>query len=184
MLEVRKTGLPGVLEICPAIFGDDRGTFVETWNAARLADAGLDYAFVQDNHSVSAARGTLRGLHFQLPPVAQDKLVRVSRGAIFDVAVDLRRSSPQFGHWIGIELSAAAWNQLLVPQGFAHGFVTLEDASEVQYKVTAPYSPGHERCIRWDDPTLAIDWPIRSGLTLSDKDGAAPMLTKLEQVFE
>ena len=183
VLEVRETGLPGVVEIIPRRFGDDRGFFSETWNAASMAEAGLHYAFVQDNHSMSAAKGVLRGLHFQRPPAAQDKLVRVSKGSIFDVAVDIRRGSETFGKWVGVTLSAASWNQLLVPRGFAHGFVTLEENCEVQYKVTAPYSPEYEQSIRWDDPDIAIAWPIREGITLSAKDGAAPVLSEVDSGF-
>lgn len=149
-----------------------------------MARAGLELDFVQDNHSYSAARGVLRGLHYQRPPAAQHKLVRVSRGAIFDVAVDIRRGSPTFGHWAGIVLSAAEWNQLLVPEGFAHGFVTLEPETEVQYKVTAAYSPEHDREIRFDDPKIAIAWPIdRAELILSDKDRNAPFLADAETGF-
>jgi dTDP-4-dehydrorhamnose 3,5-epimerase len=183
MLEVRPTALDGVLEIFPRRFGDDRGFFSETWSKRSLAEAGLDHEFVQDNHSMSAARGVLRGLHFQLPPAAQVKLVRVSRGKIFDVAVDIRSGSSTFGQWVGVKLSAAAWNQLLIPHGFAHGFVTLEEHCEVQYKVTSPYAPESERSVRWDDPDLGIDWPIVEDLTLSDKDRAAPLLRDLETGF-
>lgn len=183
MLEVRRTALDGVLEVLPRKLGDERGFFSETWSRRSLLDAGLDHDFVQDNHSMSAARGVLRGLHFQVPPAAQVKLVRVSRGAIFDVAVDIRRGSPTYRQWVGVELSAAAWNQLLIPHGFAHGFVTLEEQSEVQYKVTSPYAPEAERCIRWDDPDIAINWPISDGLTLSGKDRAAPLLRDVETGF-
>ncbi len=143
-----------------------------------MTAAGLELAFVQDNHSYSAARGVLRGLHYQVPPAAQHKLVRVSRGAVFDVAVDIRTGSPTFGQWAGVFLSAELWNQLLVPAGFAHGFVTLEEHTEVQYKVTAPYRPQLERSIRFDDPSIGIDWPVEPGaITLSAKDAAAPLLT-------
>ena len=137
--------------------------------------------FVQDNHSFSRKRGVLRGLHFQVAPAAQDKLVRVARGAVFDVAVDVRRGSPSFGRWAGLVLSAEDWNQLFIPRGFAHGFLTLEDDCEVLYKVSAPYSPAHERTVRFDDPALQIDWPIeRSQLILSPKDEAAPFLADIE----
>ena len=183
MVEVRQTALDGVLEILPKRLGDERGFFSETWSRRSLAEVGLDHDFVQDNHSMSAARGVLRGLHYQLPPAAQAKLVRVSRGAIFDVAVDIRSGSSTFGRWVGVELSASAWNQLLIPHGFAHGFVTLEDHCEVQYKVTSPYAPESERSIRWDDPDVGIDWPITEGLTLSVKDQAAPLLRDLETGF-
>jgi dTDP-4-dehydrorhamnose 3,5-epimerase len=181
MSEIRPTRLDGVLEIVPARFGDARGFFSETYNAARLASSGIDLTFVQDNHSLSARCGVLRGLHYQLPPRAQDKLVRVIRGAIFDVAVDIRRGSPTFAQWVGVELSADKWNQLLVPKGFAHGFVTLTENTEVVYKVTDYYSPEHDRSIRYDDPDIVIDWPIAAGdLQLSDKDLAAARLAEAD----
>lgn len=181
MSEIRPTSLDGVLEIVPVRFGDARGFFSETYNASRLAKAGIDLAFVQDNHSLSARRGVLRGLHYQLPPHAQDKLVRVVRGAIFDVAVDIRKGSPTFAKWVGVELSAEKWNQLLVPKGFAHGFVTLTENTEVVYKVTDYYSPEQDRSIRYDDPDIAINWPVTDGeLQLSDKDMAAPRLLNAE----
>lgn len=181
MSEIHPTRLEGVLEIVPARFGDTRGFFSETYNATRLAEAGIDLIFVQDNHSLSARRGVLRGLHYQLPPRAQDKLVRVVRGAIFDVAVDIRRGSPTFAQWVGVELSAEKWNQLLVPKGFAHGFVTLTENTEVVYKVTDYYSPEHDRSIRYDDPDIAIDWPVAADqLQLSDKDRAAARLATVE----
>lgn len=177
MLDVRPLGLDGVLEIRPRQFADERGFFSETWHAGQWRDAGIDLDFVQDNHSLSRERGVVRGLHYQLEPFAQDKLVRVTRGAVFDVAVDIRRGSPSFGRWVGATLSAADWNQLLIPKGYAHGFVTLEPDTEVQYKVTAPYSADHDRAIRFDDPAIGIDWPIEAGrLTLSAKDRAAPLL--------
>jgi dTDP-4-dehydrorhamnose 3,5-epimerase len=184
MLEIRRLAIPDVIEIKPRKFGDARGFFSETWSHEAMKSAGLDLDFVQDNHSYSAARGVLRGLHFQLPPVAQDKLVRVSRGSIYDVVVDIRRGSPSYGHWVGLTLSAESWNQILVPKGFAHGFVTLESHTEVQYKVTAPYSPEHERSIRFDDPDLAIDWPVAtSEIQLSAKDGEAPSFADTEMGF-
>jgi dTDP-4-dehydrorhamnose 3,5-epimerase len=184
MLEVRRLAIPEVLEIKPRKFGDARGFFSETWSTAAMKSAGLDSDFVQDNHSYSAARGVLRGLHFQLPPVAQEKLVRVSRGSIYDVAVDIRRGSPTYGRWVGLTLSAEIWNQILVPKGFAHGFVTLENDTEVQYKVTAPYSPEHERSIRFDDPTLAIEWPVEAeDILLSAKDAEAPSFADLNTEF-
>lgn len=177
MTEIRKNELEGVLEIVPKRFGDDRGFFSETYNRKVLKDAGVDLDFVQDNQSYSARRGVLRGLHYQLPPFAQDKLVRVVKGAIFDVAIDIRRSSPQFGKWHAIEISATKWNQLLVPKGFAHGFVTLEEDTEVIYKTTDFYSPEHDRAIRYDDPTIGIDWPLGADeLQLSPKDRGASWL--------
>jgi len=184
MLEVVPLGLDGVVEIRPAKHGDARGFFSEVWNRAAMAEAGLDLDFIQDNHSYSAARGVLRGLHFQPPPVAQDKLVRVSRGSVFDVAVDVRHGSPSFGQWVGLILSADRWNQILVPKGFAHGFVTLEEHSEVQYKVTGPYRPDLEQAARYDDPAIGIAWPIEAAaLTLSEKDRAAPLLAAVESGF-
>ena len=184
MLDTRALEIDGLVEIRPPRFGDQRGFFSQVWSARDMANAGFELEFVQDNHSYSAARGVLRGLHYQRPPAAQQKLVRVSRGAVFDVAVDIRRESPTFGRWAGIVLSAAEWNQLLVPEGFAHGFVTLEPETEVQYKVTAAYSPEHDRAIRFDDPEIGIDWPIdRAELILSDKDRNAPVLADAETGF-
>jgi dTDP-4-dehydrorhamnose 3,5-epimerase len=181
MLDVRPLGLDGVFEIRPRKFGDERGFFSEVWNSAAMAEAGFDLQFVQDNHSYSAARGVLRGLHFQLPPFAQDKLVRVSRGAIYDVVVDIRRGSPTFGRWIGLVISAELWNQLLIPKGFAHGFLTIEENTEVQYKVTTVYRPDQERTVRFDDPAIGIDWPISaSDVQLSAKDREAPFLAAVE----
>lgn len=184
MLDVRQTSIEGVLEIRPPRHGDDRGFFSETWNAETWRGQGLERVYVQDNHSLSRAAHVLRGLHFQAPPVAQEKLVRVSRGAIFDVAVDLRTGSPTRGRWVGMVLSVTEWNQLLIPAGFAHGFLTLEPDTEVQYKVTAPYHGPSDRGIRWDDPDIAIDWPL-DGATpiLSDKDRVAPLLRDVETGF-
>ncbi len=184
MLDVRPLALDGVCEIRSERFDDERGFFSEVWNLASWAEAGIPLRFVQENHSHSAQRGVLRGLHFQNPPLAQGKLVRVTRGSVFDVAVDIRRDSPTFGAWVGIVLSAADWNQLLVPKGYAHGFLTLEDNCDVQYKVTAPYSHDHERAIRFDDPTIKISWPmVASALTLSDKDRFAPLLAHVDNGF-
>lgn len=184
MIDVKELALPGVYEIAPRRFGDHRGFFSETYNAAALAERGIDLAFVQDNHSLSRAAGVLRGLHYQLPPFAQDKLVRVVRGAILDVAVDIRRSSPTFGAWLALEVSAERWNQILVPKGFAHGFVTLVPDTEVLYKVTERYAPEHDRSIRFDDPAIGIDWGLpASAVILSDKDDKAPSLADAE-VFE
>jgi dTDP-4-dehydrorhamnose 3,5-epimerase len=184
MLDVRPLALDGVFEIRPPKFEDNRGFFSEVWSAERMAEAGFDIAFVQDNHSASAARGVLRGLHFQMPPAAQNKLVRVSRGSVFDVAVDIRRGSATFGQWVGVVLSAEHWNQLLIPPGFAHGFLTLEEQCEVQYKVSAPYRPDLDRAIRFDDPAIGIEWPIPADqIILSDKDRAAPLLAAVETGF-
>ena len=179
-MKVRELGLPGVLEIVPDRFGDERGFFSETFNAARFAEAGIANAWVQDNQSLSRPAGVLRGLHFQLPPFRQKKLVRVLRGAIFDVVVDIRPDAPTFRRWIAVEISAEAWNQVLVPDGMAHGFLTLAPDTEVLYKVSAPYSPEHERTIRYDDPDLAIAWPLAgTSPVLSRKDATAPLLSDL-----
>lgn len=170
--------IPDVKIIQPRKFEDDRGFFVETWSAPALLDGGVDIGFVQDNHSLSIATGTLRGVHFQRPPFAQDKLVRVVRGRVWDVAVDLRRSSPTFKRWFGLELSAENQTQLLVPKGFGHGFLTLEPDSEVIYKVSAPYSGQHDTGVIWDDEELAIEWPLPVARpVLSAKDQALPRLT-------
>ena len=177
-LEIRPLALDGVVEIRPPRFGDERGFFSPVWSAGDLVAAGFELDFVQDSHSYSAARGVLRGLHYQARPAAQQKLVRVSRGSVFDVAVDVRQGSPTFGLWAGLTLSAELWNQLLVPEGFAHGFVTLEEDTEVQYKVTASYRPDLERSIRYDDPDIGIDWPVpASEIRLSARDQAAPLLS-------
>lgn len=183
LLEARPLEVPELIELTPRRFGDDRGFFSEVWNHARFAEAGIPAQFVQDNVSLSRTRGVLRGLHFQTPPAAQAKLVRVSRGSIFDVGVDIRRSSPTFGRWAGVVLSAEKWNQLYVPEGFAHGFVTLEDDTEVTYKVSAAYSPEHDRSIRFDDPAIGIAWPLDGEPVLSDKDAAAPLLADVETGF-
>lgn len=184
MLDVRPLEIDGLLEIRPARFGDERGFFSEVWREEEFAAAGIDVRFVQDNHSYSKKRGVLRGLHFQTPPAAQDKLVRVSRGAIFDVAIDLRRGSPSYGRWAGTMLSAKEWNQLFIAKGFAHGFVTLEDDTEVLYKCSAPYSPEHERAVRFDDPAIGIDWPIDlATVTVSEKDRSAPLLAEVGTGF-
>ena len=184
MVEIRRLALDGLLELRPKRFADDRGFFSEMWNAAAWREAGIIIEFVQDNHSLSKARGTLRGLHFQAPPSAQAKLVRVTRGSAFDVAVDLRPGSPTYRQWAGVKLSAAEWNQLLIPEGFAHGFLTLETDTEVQYKASAPYDPAADRAIRFDDPAIAIDWPLPAAdLILSDRDRAAPLLADVDTGF-
>ncbi|ASY65992.1 dTDP-4-dehydrorhamnose 3,5-epimerase (plasmid) [Sinorhizobium sojae CCBAU 05684] len=180
-LEIRSLGLDGVLEILPKRIGDERGFFSETWSAQQFAEAGIVLDFVQDNHSYSAVRGVLRGLHYQLPPYAQDKLVRVVKGTILDVVVDIRQGSPSFGRWVAVEISARQWNQLLVPKGFAHGFVTLEPDTEVVYKVSNYYSPTHDRSIRFDDPDIGIAWTLPAAeFLLSDKDRSAPLLREAE----
>lgn len=161
--------IPGPMVIEPRVFGDQRGFFMETWNKRAFAEAGLDLTFVQDNHSRSQ-KGVLRGLHFQNPG-PQGKLVRVTSGAAFDVAVDLRRSSEHFGQWVGVELSARNHRMFWIPEGFAHGFLTLEDDTDFLYKCTAPYAPQSEHTLAWDDPTLGIEWPL-AGLDpiISEKD--------------
>src|SRR5260370_9825295 len=176
--------IPSVKVVTPKKHGDARGFFSEVYNRSAWRNVGLDFVFVQDNHSFSAAIGTLRGLHFQTPPFAQDKLVRVARGRVLDVAVDIRRSSPTFGKYVAVELSAENWRQLLVPIGFAHGFVTLEPDAEVLYKTTAPYSAAHDRGIAWDDPDIGIDLPAPAGgPTLSAKDLQWPQPQQARGLF-
>lgn len=183
-MKIEQTALPDVMMIVPPRFGDARGWFSETWNASRMAEAGLRLDFVQDNQSFSAVKGTLRGLHFQRPPRAQDKLVRCTRGTILDVAVDLRKGSPAYGKWVGLELSAENGRQLLIPKGFAHGFVTLTEDCEVQYKCTDLYAPDCDGGIRWDDPAIGIDWCL-DGVdpVLSGKDAVAPLLAEFDSPF-
>ncbi len=170
------TSLPGVILIEPRVYGDERGFFMETWHRRRFAEHGIDQDFVQDNQSRSR-RGILRGLHYQIRQ-PQGKLVRVTAGAVFDVAVDLRRSSPCFGQWTGVELSAGNHRMLWVPPGFAHGFLVLSESADFVYKCTDYYAPEHERCLRWDDPRIGIEWPLPGGAPplLSEKDRAAPGL--------
>lgn len=176
--------MPGIKLIMPRIFQDARGYFSETYNKRRLADAGIFDEFVQDNQSYSAQVGTIRGLHFQKPPVAQAKLVRVSRGRILDVAVDLRRDSPTFGSHVAVELSDKDRTQLFVPVGFAHGFCTLEPDTEVIYKVTQYYAPQADSGVLWSDQDLSIEWPITpKEVVLSDKDARLPQLADLGKVF-
>lgn len=183
-MKVEPLAIPEVRLLTPRRHGDHRGFFSEVYNRKALLEAGIDLDFVQDNHSLSADRGTVRGLHFQSPPFAQDKLVRVVRGAVFDVAVDLRRDSPTYGRHVSATLSAKDWNQLLVPVGFAHGFVTLEDNTEVIYKVSNYYAPEHDHGLRWNDPALGIEWPIREEeAILSAKDEVQPMLADLNSPF-
>ena len=181
-MQIEPTALADVMILTPRRFGDARGWFSETWNAARMAEAGLDLPWVQDNHSYSAAKGTLRGLHFQSPPRAQDKLVRCSRGAILDVAVDIREGSAGYGKWVGVELSADNGRQMFVPKGFLHGFVTLTDDVEVQYKCTDLYSPENDGAVRWDDPAIGVDWGTTAPI-LSDKDAKAPLLAEIGTPF-
>jgi dTDP-4-dehydrorhamnose 3,5-epimerase len=184
-MQVEETRIEAVKVVTPKKHGDARGFFSEVYNRSAWDEAGLKFTFVQDNHSFSAATGTLRGLHFQTPPFAQAKLVRVVRGGILDVAVDIRRSSPTFGKHVAVELSAQNWRQLLIPIGFAHGFLTLEPDVEVLYKTTAVYSPAHDRGLAWDDPLIAIDWRAPAGgPILSDKDRRWPRLKEAPELFE
>ncbi len=183
MLDIQPTALPGVLILTPRRFGDARGFFSESWNAKRMAEHGLHFDFVQDNHSLSAQVGTVRGLHFQSPPHAQDKLVRCGRGRLFDVAVDIRKGSPTYGQWVGEELSFENGRQLLVPAGFLHGFVTREPDTEICYKCTDYYAPECDGAVRWDDPDIGIDWGIAGEAVLSDKDAAAPLLADFDSPF-
>ena len=184
MLEIRPLALSGLLEIRPKKFADERGFFSETWSQARFAEEGVTTNFVQDNHSLSRETGTLRGLHFQTSPSTQAKLVRVTRGSAFDVAVDLRFGSPTYRQWAAVTLSAAEWNQMLIPEGFAHGFLTLEPDTEVQYKTSAAYDSAADRAIRFDDPDVAIDWPIAADqMILSDRDRQAPFLAEIKTGF-
>lgn len=184
-MKIESLAIADVKLITPKKFGDDRGFFSETWSERAFKDAGIDLHFIQDNHAYSAAAHTVRGLHFQLPPMAQDKLVRVVRGAILDVAVDIRRSSPTFGRHVAVVLSAENWAQLLVPKGFAHGYATLEPDTEVLYKVTSGYAPALEAGILWNDPALKIAWPVAADAAqLSDKDKVLPVLADAETLFD
>ena len=179
---VTETALAGVLIVEPARHGDDRGFFSESWNKQRMEDAGLSFDFVQDNHSLSAQPGTLRGLHYQSPPHAQAKLVRCGRGRLFDVAVDVRKGSPTYGNWIGVELTFENGKQLLVPTGFLHGFITLEPDTEVIYKVTDFYAPECDGAVRWD--SCGIDWGFDGTPVLSDKDADAIALADFDSPFD
>lgn len=178
----RDTGLPGIKVIEPSCYEDERGFFMESYNRERWLRNGIPHLFVQDNHSLSVMPGTLRGMHYQLEPHAQAKLVRVVAGSIFDVVVDIRRGSPTFGRWEGFELSAGNKKQLLVPQGFAHGFITLAANTEVLYKVDAYYSQPHDRGIAWNDPDIGIVWPLAPSV-LSAKDAKHPLLRDAEMNF-
>jgi len=184
-MQVIATELPEVLIVLPSRIGDDRGFFSEVWNARDFASIGIAGDFVQDNHVCSRLKGTLRGLHYQMPPAAQGKLLRVSRGAIFDVAVDIRRGSPTFGRHTTAILSADNWYLAWVPAGFAHGYCTLQDNTEVQYKVTDLYSPQHERGVFWNDPALMIEWPVTVDETIvSERDQKLPCLADQPDLFE
>lgn len=181
---IHKTAIPDIVELRPKRFGDARGFLVETWSRARFRALGIDVAFAQDNLSFSRPVGTVRGLHFQRPPYVQAKLVTCLAGAILDVAVDLRVGSPSHGRHVALRLSAADGNQMFVPEGFAHGFCTLEPDTLVAYKLSAPYAPDHESGVLWNDPALGIAWPVtESAATVSDKDRVLPHLAELPQVF-
>jgi len=176
------TKLEGVYILEPTVFEDHRGFFMESYNKKDFEEIGLYFDFVQDNHSLSVKAGTLRGLHYQLNPKAQTKVVRCLRGAIYDVVVDIRKGSPTFGQWVGVILTADNKRQIVVPKGFAHGVLTLVANTEIMYKVDEYYSPEHDRAIRWNDPTIGIDWPVSTPI-LSDKDRNAPLLEEAEINF-
>ena len=180
-MQVEETALPGVKILTPNRFGDARGFFSESWNRKTLADHGITLDFVQDNHSMSAAPDTVRGLHFQAPPHAQGKLVRCGRGALFDVAVDIRRGSPTYGDWVGVELSAENGRQMLVPPGFLHGFATRMPETEILYKCTDYYAPDCDGAVAWD--SCGIDWGLTGAPVLSEKDAAAPVLAEFDSPF-
>jgi dTDP-4-dehydrorhamnose 3,5-epimerase len=183
MFSVQPTALPDVLVVSTAWFGDERGHFSETYQRDRFVQAGIAVPFIQDNHASSRRAGTLRGLHFQKPPAAQSKLIRVTRGAIFDVAVDIRPGSPTYGKWAGLELSADNRLQMFVPAGFAHGYLTLEDDTDVLYKVDAPYAPATEGGILWNDPVIGIAWPASKAETIiAPRDAALPRLEALAAI--
>ena len=183
-MQVMPTAIPDVKILVPRQFKDHRGFFSEVYSTKLLKDAGIGTSFVQDNHSLSVEKGVLRGLHYQVAPMAQDKLVRVVHGSILDVAVDVRRASPTFGRHVAAVISAENWRQIFVPAGFAHGFVTLEANTEVLYKVSTFYSPQHERGVRWNDPALGIDWGIgEDEAILSDRDRVHPFLSQAQDLF-
>lgn len=184
-MKIEKTSLPDVLMITPNRFGDERGFFSESWSKKAFEAADLSFDFVQDNHSMSAKAGTLRGLHYQSPPHAQDKLVRCGRGALLDVAVDIRKGSPDYGRWVAVELSFENGRQLLVPKGFLHGFISLMPDTEIVYKCTDFYSQECDGAVRWDDPAIGIDWQLGGvAPVLSDKDIKAPYLADIENPFQ
>ena len=184
LLEIERLSIPDVLVIKPKRHRDDRGFFSETYKRRLLAAAGIELDFVQDNHALSVERGTIRGLHFQIPPFEQTKLVRVTRGAIFDVALDIRKGSPSYGQHVSTIVSAENWRQILVPAGFAHGYCSVDRDTEVIYKVTDYYSPEHERGVLWNDPALGIDWPVPDAEAIvSGKDGENPVLGDLPDYF-
>ena len=181
-MKLIKTDILDVYILEPKVFGDNRGWFIESWSAKTMEDAGLHYDFVQDNHSFSASKGVLRGLHFQKGDAAQAKIVRCSRGTVLDVAVDMRKGSPTFMNWVAVELSEQNFRQLLIPRGFLHGFLTLTDNVEFQYKVDNYYNKEADRSVRWDDPQLNVDWGIKDPI-LSDKDKIAPFLADSDIEF-
>lgn len=183
-MKVTRTALPDVLLLEPARFGDKRGFFSESWNRKTLSDHGIEIDFVQDNHSLSANVGTVRGLHFQSPPHAQAKLVRCGKGRLFDVAVDIRKGSPTFGQWVGAELSFENGLQLLIPAGFLHGFVTREPDTEIIYKCSDFYAPDCDGAVRFDDPSIGIDWGLTTDPVLSQKDIDAPWLKDFSSPFD
>ena len=183
-MDIIPTKLPEVLEVIPRRFGDERGFFSESWNRDSWREAGIDLEFTQDNHSLSAQAGVLRGLHFQAPPRAQDKLVRVVTGAVLDVAVDARKGSPRYGEWVAVEISAEKGNQLLVPKGFLHGFLTLTPDTHFLYKCTDTYAPDSEGAVIWNDPDLGIEWGIEeTKVTLSEKDKVAQSFADFDSPF-
>jgi len=183
-MEIQATSIPDVRLITTARHGDHRGFLSEVYSRNALLANGIDIEFVQDNHTLSVAAGTVRGLHYQVPPMAQAKLLRVIRGTIFDVAVDLRQRSPTFGQHVAAVISAEDWNQIFIPIGFAHGFCTLTPDTEVQYRVSNYYSPAHERGLLWNDPALAIAWPPAAvDAILSDRDRAHSRLSNLTDLF-
>lgn len=182
-MKVTKTKLAGVVILTPEVFGDHRGFFMESWSKRRMEEAGLPYDFVQDNHSSSTVKGTLRGIHFQRGEWSQAKLVRCTRGAVLDVAVDLRKSSPTYTQWVGVELSEKNKQQLLIPRGFGHGFVTLTDDVEFMYKADNYYAPQADGGIRWNDPDIGVDWGIDDPI-LSDKDTKNPFFKEIAAVLD
>lgn len=181
-MKITKTKLDGVVVIEPDVFGDNRGFFMESWNKNKMEEAGLYYDFVQDNHSKSTVKGTLRGIHFQKGDKAQAKLVRCVKGAVFDVAVDLRKNSPTFKQWVGVELNEKNKKQLLIPRGFGHGFVTLTDDVEFLYKADNYYAPEAEGGIRWNDPDVGVEWGVENPI-LSEKDKINPLLKDCKDLY-
>lgn len=181
MLDITPTDIPDLLVLTPKRHGDARGFFSESWNRMRMAEHGLEYDFVQDNHSLSRSTGTLRGLHYQSPPHAQAKLVRCGRGRLYDVAVDVRQGSPTYGHWFGIEMTFENGVQLMIPAGFLHGFITREPDTEIIYKCTDVYAPDCDGAVKWD--SCGIDWGLTGQPVLSDKDAAAPPLGSFDTPF-